>query len=808
MSIQSRDGLASADSRPSGTILRSRPTEEPHGKVATLLTLLPAAAIIIPLAALLSAAWLNWNSAWRDAQAEVDRTASSAAVYVARSLEGGVSAAGRLNDLLRGRTDEAIRADEQNVMREVGQVLSALPLNVVSYVVDRRGFPLIATDQFPVPSGTSLADRDYFLAFRDSVGRGPYVSDTFIGRFDQRLLFTLAVPRRGTGNEAARQDGFDGVIAISFGPVLVGENLATLLRDPNDGLSLIAASGREVSNAATLPSAPGEIMLRPAGEGGWVPSERRDGVISIRPVEGFEVMVMAMRPRGMIIAQWTSIVASHLLFGIPASFALWLLALRIGRDRRRLDLLNSALAEDVELGADRLDRALRFGLVGTFDYDLRSGISRRSAEYRAVHGLDHKSAEEQHADWLRRLHPDDRERAVRLLLANLADPSVRHYGQTYRMMGADGLVRWIAARGEIDRDPAGRALMLRGAHVDVTPLRTAESALAESDAKLRLAQDALEIGTFEWVPAQGVLNWSSKLISLWGLDPTDASPKPSVALARLHPDDRRKLLRSAVMLRRYGRMRTEFRIIRTQPDASAEVVWLAARARRLRHEDGVGSVSMGVAYDISDRKRADQQATLLAHEVEHRAKNVLALVNSMLRVTPFETAERFVEAIEGRVSALARAMTLIGRRKWAGATLREILEDELAPFMDDGDVQVHFEGPRILLPPELAQAFSMAMHELATNAAKYGALSVPTGCVNTAWRICGDDVSFTWSETGGPRLDGAPERSSFGSMLIRSTLEHQMGGTLIRRWEHEGLICEVTFPMEARIGGTPADTPM
>jgi two-component sensor histidine kinase len=170
----------------------------------------------------------------------------------------------------------------------------------------------------------------------------------------------------------------------------------------------------------------------------------------------------------------------------------------------------------------------------------------------------------------------------------------------------------------------------------------------------------------------------------------------------------------------------------------------------------------------------------------------------------------FVRAIEGRVSALARAQTLLAKDRWAGADLHALLRGELAAFLDGGSgPRAELRGPPVALPPGAAQPLSMAIHELATNAVKYGALSAPAGRLSISWRVdgvTGDVLRLRWAETGGPPLDGPPAKRGFGSRVLDGTLRGQLGGAVSMAWGRDGLVYEVEVPLgRAERGGDGDD---
>jgi hypothetical protein len=391
------------------------------------LRLLPLVALLVPLVMLAGGGWLSWRAAWADARAVLAQSAGAAAQYSARAFEGYALGTGRVNDHLRGLDDAAIRADEARLAGELLRVIADLPQVALAYVIDRQGIPLLATNRVPVPQAT-LTDRDYFVALSAAGAPAVFVSPTFLGRFDNRLLFTLGRRRTGTGNPAPA-DGFDGVVLLSVEPEVVAESLRLILHDDGDRLAILSAAGQVVadSGGGARPDAPALIAMPTPGTAGdgarMIETRLPDGVevlVALRPVQGFGVFAAAMRPRAEIIRAWRDAMATHLIFGVPATLMLLWLSLRVRRDQLGLDRVAAGLASDVERGADRLSRARRFGLVGTFEHDLRTDTSRRSPEYLAVQGLDAQSAKERHADWVRRLHPDDRERAESHLLKTLS----------------------------------------------------------------------------------------------------------------------------------------------------------------------------------------------------------------------------------------------------------------------------------------------------------------------------------------------------------------------------------------------------
>lgn len=216
--------------------------------------------------------------------------------------------------------------------------------------------------------------------------------------------------------------------------------------------------------------------------------------------------------------------------------------------------------------------------------------------------------------------------------------------------------------------------------------------------------------------------------------------------------------------------------------------------------DKVVIAALVVMIDVDEEHRAHERQALLTREVDHRAKNMLAVVQAALRLTRAETIDSFVDAIEGRIQALARAQTLLAADRWSGADLRGLIQGELATFLvaTPGGPRVRLSGDRVVLPAGAAQPFSMAIHELATNAIKYGALSRPEGRLCLSWtldRRAGDLLRLEWQERGGP----APlqrRKPGFGSRVLHGTVQDQLGGRVTMAWEPEGLTCGIEIPLK------------
>jgi two-component sensor histidine kinase len=200
-----------------------------------------------------------------------------------------------------------------------------------------------------------------------------------------------------------------------------------------------------------------------------------------------------------------------------------------------------------------------------------------------------------------------------------------------------------------------------------------------------------------------------------------------------------------------------------------------------------------IARDITERKQREAQITVLAREAEHRAKNILATVLATVHLTHAETPQNLKKAIEGRIQALANVHQLFVESRWAGAGLRDVMAQELAPYGQNEDAHVVMEGANILLEPNAAQAMAVCVHELATNAAKYGALSCPEGRVSLQWSQTADGrISFRWAEMNGPRITNPPTRRGFGTRVIERMIK-PMKGTVEFDWQLDGLVCRISL---------------
>jgi PAS domain S-box-containing protein len=324
--------------------------------------------------------------------------------------------------------------------------------------------------------------------------------------------------------------------------------------------------------------------------------------------------------------------------------------------------------------------------------------------------------------------------------------------------------------------------------------RTAELAaqtalLRASEERRSIALSAGDMGAWEVDLATGKIEWDEGPYRIFGVDPATFDPTVERIEAMMHPDDR---ARTSVMTLVDGtepRFQVEFRIVRP----SGEIRWCYGAGIISRDTDGKPLRMTGVTVDITDRKRIEERQLLLAREVDHRAKNMLAVVLSILRLTRAQTTPEFIRTVEGRIQALAATHTLLSATRWEGASLRQIVDEELAPYRGDQGDRAVADGPPAMLLPATAQAMALALHELATNAAKYGALSTEAGRLRLHWWIGKDALELEWTEIGGPTT-ALPTSQGFGLTIVRSSIEAQFRGSVMYDWRPEGLNCRLSIP--------------
>jgi PAS domain S-box-containing protein len=214
---------------------------------------------------------------------------------------------------------------------------------------------------------------------------------------------------------------------------------------------------------------------------------------------------------------------------------------------------------------------------------------------------------------------------------------------------------------------------------------------------------------------------------------------------------------------------------------------------------------------ISEQREAEMRRDLLMREVDHRAKNALATARAALRLTRAPTLEAFVQEVDGRIGALAQALVLLSTTQWQGVDLADLLQGELAPFLGSAgrrnEPRAVLSGPPVFIGAAAVQPLAMAVHELATNATKYGALSTPKGVLTLTWELIGsppERLRLDWRERGGPPVQAPPADAGFGTRVLNATLARQLGGTITQHWEANGLICEIEVPAPRVLAAVPA----
>ena len=234
-----------------------------------------------------------------------------------------------------------------------------------------------------------------------------------------------------------------------------------------------------------------------------------------------------------------------------------------------------------------------------------------------------------------------------------------------------------------------------------------------------------------------------------------------------------------------------YETVRRRKDGTLVDVSLTVSPVRNRAGKVIGASK--IVRDITERKRKEAQITLLTREVDHRSKNLLMLVQAAVHLSNGDTPEAIKGAITGRIQALSNAHSLLTQSRWEGAELDRLVKEELAPYLKDGAAQARICGPHIMLEPEAAQSIAVALHELTTNAVKYGSLSTTSGSIKITWRAASNRLVIRWTETGGPLVQ-VPSRRGFGTRVVDQMIRLQLKGEVRFDWRCGGLVCEINIP--------------
>jgi len=389
-------------------------------------------------------------------------------------------------------------------------------------------------------------------------------------------------------------------------------------------------------------------------------------------------------------------------------------------------------------------------------------------------------------------HPDDRAESRALgqrLVAGKSDV----FDVEKRYVRKDGNVVWARVTVNVIRDASGRPLRNTAVIQDVNARKQAEQDLQASKDRLELALEVARLGSFRYDPRRRVLSGDARAKEIFDFDIAANEAAIEELMERVHPDDVEGFwaVREASLDAADPKPYTnEYRLRRRD----GEVRWVESRG--LAYCEGAGPerqvVSfVGTVQDITERKEREEKEHLLMREINHRAKNMLSVVDAIAHQTATRNPEDFIERFSERIQALSANQDLLVRNEWNGVEIADLARAQLAHFADLIGSRIAVHGPRLRLKAAAAQAIGLALHELATNAGKYGALSTDAGRVDIRWGIDGDTLTMSWTEQEGPPVS-APKRRGFGTIVIETMAERSVDGKVDLDYAPSGLIWRLT----------------
>ena len=392
-------------------------------------------------------------------------------------------------------------------------------------------------------------------------------------------------------------------------------------------------------------------------------------------------------------------------------------------------------------------------------------------------------------------HPDEREpnrEQIRRLLAGESEV----FDAEKRYIRKDGKAVWARVTANVIRDKSGRPLRSMAVIQDLTARKQAEQALLASKARLQLALDAAQLGWWRYDPLRRASSGDARANEIFDFDIAENEEMAiEKVIERVHPDDAERVqaaIATALDPSDPKPLTMEYRIRRRD----GGVRWVENHG--LAYFENAGperraASFVGTVADVTARKEREEKEHLLMREINHRAKNMLSVVDAIAHQTVARNPEDFIECFSERIQALSANQDLLVRNEWKGVEIADLARAQLAHFADLIGSRIALRGPRLRLRPASAQAIGLALHELATNAGKYGALSTDAGRVDISWGTTDGALTMSWSERDGPPVR-APQRRGFGTIVMETMAERSVAGAVNLDYAPSGLTWRLTCP--------------
>jgi PAS domain S-box-containing protein len=748
--------------------------------------LLRAAVVITPLLLFAAVSWWQWRS--------VDATASERAMQVSGALAAHVQRVIAVHETMlkaalaemKGRSPAEIEGAES-----VHEYLEDISLGITTSLI------LVQQD-----TGRILAFSNPRL--RDA---GPSKHAYPRIRFDGTSVDEVTTDSGETTLAISRNDRSSGLIAISLVPIAdilafyeglrsTGRDALTLVRA--SGAALIHTPGR--ADPVGFPLAPDSVLMRAIRADSKLaasapcPADGLRRIWGIKKVEGFPIYVLYGLDLSIPWTSWLSRITPVGLFGLLASAALLVLTACLQRKAMDVEAARAEVRAQAALAAlsERLRVAAKAAGLGIHDF----GEDRKcfwSPEMCEILGTQEGSPISMEAA-LSAVHPADRERVLAELEALQSQPG--SYELEYRLLRPDGTERWVLDRGEAfgPADPGtGRVRRLIGTLIDITNQKQTEAAMRDSEARFR-----------------GIFEHAANGIAIANLEGQLQTCNPAFSAILGYPVAEISELNLADLMPSEGRETglQELRCLCAGEVSSLEVVnWCVGKGGKsiwvhkhlsLLTDAGQPTGIIVLVTDMMEQKRHEEQIHLLIREVNHRSKNMLAVVQAIARQTAATKPNDFIQRFGERIQALSASQDLLVKSEWKGVDIGELAGSQLAHFKDLIGTRIEMQGPPLAICAPAAQTIGMALHELATNAGKYGALSSPDGRVEVGWFLKSDgDPQDTfvmrWCERDGPPVV-QPQASGFGTRVISRIAEESLDAHVELNYATDGLSWRLECP--------------